>query len=114
MLSAEGMPPASTEPGTSPENRLEQALRAALPAGRVKVGELHRGIYGRDASFYEYRPQAVARVLTLAEVQAVLAVARTRGVPVTFRAAGTSLCGQTLGTGIVAEVPSGWGRAALC
>ena len=113
MLSAEGMPPASTEPGTSPENRLEQALRAALPAGRVKVGELHRGIYGRDASFYEYRPQAVARVLTLAEVQAVLAVARTRGVPVTFRAAGTSLCGQTLGTGIVAEVPSGWGRAEV-
>jgi D-lactate dehydrogenase len=34
-------------------------------------------------------------------------------VPVTFRAAGTSLCGQTVGSGLVAEVRTAWERAEV-
>jgi D-lactate dehydrogenase len=91
-------------------NTLERALVDALSPGAVKVSELYRGIYGRDASYYDYRPQAVVRVSSVEEVQRLLAVARGKRVPVTFRAAGTSLCGQTLGTGIVAELRLAWKR----
>ena len=42
------------------------------------------------------------------EVQRLLALAAARRVPLTFRAAGTSLCGQTLGTGIIAALGSSW------
>ena len=89
-------------------NALEQALVDATSPGAVKVSELYRRIYGRDASYYDYPPQAVVRVSSVGEVQRVLAVARTQQIPVTFRAAGTSLCGQTLGTGIVAELRQAW------
>jgi D-lactate dehydrogenase len=87
---------------------LEAALVDALSPAAVKVSELYRGIYSRDASYYHYRPQAVVRVSSVEEVQRLLAVARGHQVPVTFRAAGTSLCGQTLGTGIVAELRLAW------
>jgi D-lactate dehydrogenase len=92
---------------------LEQALRVALPRGAVRTGELCRGVYGRDASFYDYRPRAVVRVASVAEVQRLLAVVRAEGVPVTFRAAGTSLCRQTLGTGVVAELRLAWMRVEV-
>ena len=91
----------------SSPSTLAQALSDVLPAGSVKASELYRGLYGRDASYYDYRPQAVVRVSSVEELQRLLAVARQRRVPVTFRAAGTSLCGQTLGTGIVADLRSG-------
>ena len=92
----------------SSSSALVQALSDVLPAGAVKAGELYRGIYGRDASYYDYRPQAVVLVSSVEEVQRLLAVARQWQVPVTFRAAGTSLCGQTLGTGIVADLRMAW------
>ena len=93
---------------SSTPNTLVRALIDAFPQGAVKVGELYRGIYGRDASYYEYRPQAVVRPSSVAEVQQLLALVRERRVPITFRAAGTSLCGQTLGTGIVADLSLAW------
>jgi D-lactate dehydrogenase len=97
----------------APATGLERALRDVLPAASIKTGELYSGVYGRDASFYDYRPRAVVRVSSVEEVQRVLAVARAQGVPVTFRAAGTSLCGQTLGTGIVAELRLAWKRVEV-
>ncbi len=104
-----GVSPArSTAVIPSASNALEQALVEATSRGAVKVSELYRRIYGRDASYYDYPPQAVVRVSSVEEVQRLLAVARVQQVAVTFRAAGTSLCGQSLGTGIVAELRQAW------
>jgi D-lactate dehydrogenase len=83
-------------------------LAEAVSPAAVRASELYRAVYARDASYYEYRPQAVVRVSSVREVERVLALGRARGVPVTFRAAGTSLCGQTLGTGIIADLRSSW------
>jgi len=94
---------ASSSPDT-----LERALIEILSREAVRTDDLYRGVYGRDASYYAYRPQAVARVSSVQEVQRLLAVARQWRTPVTFRAAGTSLCGQTLGTGIIAELRRAW------
>ncbi len=89
---------------------LAQALADGFQPGSLKVSSLYRGVYGRDASCYDYRPEAVVRASSVEDVQRVFAAARRHHAPVTFRAAGTSLCGQTLGEGIVVDQRLAWKR----
>ena len=73
---------------------LIDALRQRLPAERVITDELRRLAYGTDGSFYRLIPEVVAVVEDETEVRDVVDLARRHQRPVTFRAAGTSLCGQ--------------------
>ena len=52
--------------------------------------------YGTDASFYRLNPKQVVRVHSEEEIARILPIAQRLQVPVTFRAAGTSLSGQAL------------------
>lgn len=52
--------------------------------------------YGTDASFYRLNPKMVVKVHSEEEVARILPIARKMQVPVTFRAAGTSLSGQAI------------------
>jgi D-lactate dehydrogenase len=52
--------------------------------------------YGTDASFYRLNPKMVVKIHNEEEVKRILPIAKKHGVPVTFRAAGTSLSGQAL------------------
>ncbi|KAL6754380.1 glycolate dehydrogenase [Haematococcus lacustris] len=52
--------------------------------------------YGTDASFYRLNPKLVVKIHNEDEVRTILPIAKKHGVPVTFRAAGTSLSGQAL------------------
>ncbi len=79
-------------------------LREVLPEGCVDTTVITLTVNARDGGFYEYRPQAVVRVANEEDVRSLLAVAREMHVPVTFRAGGTSLAGQTVGEGIIADV----------
>lgn len=92
---------------------LKAALTAALPAAALKFGEVYRSVYSRDGSYFEYVPQAVVRVSSVGEVQALMRIASEQKVPLTFRAGGTSLSGQTVGTGIVADLRLAWKKFAL-
>ena len=91
---------------------LSKALEAWLPAERIHTDELTLTVYARCADFYEIRPRVVVKARSEAEVIGVLSVANAFRVPVTFRAAGTSLSGQTLGTGIVCDISTGFQRIA--
>jgi FAD/FMN-containing dehydrogenase/Fe-S oxidoreductase len=83
---------------------LLDALRSALPAGAEVHGDaLHRGLYATDASIYQQIPVAVVVPRTREEVALALRVARERGVPILARGGGTSLAGQTTGTGVVLD-----------
>ena len=64
-----------------------------LGSGRVIRDPLRLLAYGTDASFYRLIPQVVVKVESEDEAAAVLAACRRDGLPVTFRAAGTSLSG---------------------
>lgn len=88
-------------------------LRQALGRGNVLDTDLWREIYARDASYFDVKPLCVVRPSTVDEVRHVLAVAREAGVGVTFRAAGTSLSGQTVGPGIICELRTKWKRAEV-
>jgi D-lactate dehydrogenase len=64
--------------------------------------------FATDASPYRMFPQAVVLSRSVQDVQQVLAYAHRRSIPVTFRAAGTSLSGQAQGDGILVEVLRNW------
>lgn len=70
----------------------------------VLSSELWREIYSRDASYYAILPECIVRPSTAEQVRSVMSLASMHGMPVTFRTGGTSLCGQTLGPGIICEL----------
>ncbi len=64
--------------------------------------------YASDASPYRLIPQAVVQPRDAAGVARVIAYGREHGIPVTFRAGGTSLNGQGQGSGILVDVRRHW------
>ena len=84
-----------------------EGARASIPAERLVCDPLRTLAYGTDASFYRLVPKVVVRVRSAPEVQAVLALARRHHVPLTFRAAGTSLSGQAVTDSVLVQL-DGW------
>ena len=70
----------------------------------LDTSRLARALYSSDASLYRVAPQAVARPRTVDELGSVLDAARTAGLPVTTRGAGTSCAGNAVGPGLVVDV----------
>jgi len=64
--------------------------------------------YGTDASFYRLIPKIVLNVENEKEVQLILREASKLCLPVTFRAAGTSLSGQAVTDSILVRLGEGW------
>ncbi|MBS0553845.1 MAG: FAD-binding oxidoreductase, partial [Proteobacteria bacterium] len=92
---------------------LIEALRRRLPAERVITDELRRLAYGTDGSFYRLIPEVVAVVDNEDEVRDVVNLARQYRRPVTFRAAGTSLCGQAVTDGVLALLGDGFATCSI-
>src|SRR5476651_2287804 len=64
--------------------------------------------FGTDASFYRLIPKLVIRVESEDEVVALLKLASRDQVPVTFRAAGTSLSGQAISDSVLIVLGDNW------
>lgn len=84
------------------------ALRTRIPESRLYADELHTLAYGTDASFYRLIPKIVVKVESEAEVLTVLAESRKRNLPLTFRAGGTSLSGQSVSDSILVMLGTQW------
>jgi D-lactate dehydrogenase len=67
-----------------------------IPKERQYTDAVRTLAYGTDASFYRLNPKMVVKVHNEAELRRILPIAKRHGVPVTFRAAGTSLSGQAI------------------
>jgi D-lactate dehydrogenase len=91
------------EPGPG----LLAALEAAVGRSQVAARAIDRIAWAGDASFYRLVPRAVVHVSSASEVRALFAVSHAQGMPLTFRAAGTSLSGQAITDGILVEVARG-------
>ncbi|MGJ7459377.1 FAD-binding and (Fe-S)-binding domain-containing protein [Halomonas sp. MA07-2] len=89
-------------------NDLKTALAETIPVERLIDDPLRTLAYGTDASFYRLIPKLVVRPESEKELQAVLAECRARGIPVTFRAAGTSLSGQAVTDSVLIQLWQGW------
>jgi D-lactate dehydrogenase len=83
---------------------LRGELEALLGADRVlaRPGDLVK--YASDASPYRKLPRAVVMAKEPGDVSKALAFGRAQGIPVTFRAGGTSLNGQGQTDGILVDV----------
>ncbi|MCB1773901.1 MAG: FAD-binding oxidoreductase [Gammaproteobacteria bacterium] len=75
---------------------LKVELAAFIDADRLIDDPLRLLAYGTDASFYRLVPQLVVKVVDEDEVSRLLRLAHRYSTPVTFRAAGTSLSGQSV------------------
>jgi D-lactate dehydrogenase len=64
--------------------------------------------FGTDASFYRLIPKLVVRVESEDEVVGLIKLAQRERVPVTFRAAGTSLSGQAISDSVLILLGDNW------
>ncbi len=89
------------------------SIRSLIPGERIISDPLRTLAYGTDASFYRLIPKVVVKAESESEVIAVLKTAHRMGLPVTFRAAGTSLCGQAITDSILLTAGHQWTRARV-
>ncbi|MEN5199662.1 FAD-binding and (Fe-S)-binding domain-containing protein [Pseudomonas wadenswilerensis] len=79
-----------------------------IPGERRFDDPLSTLAFGTDASFYRLIPKLVVRVESEDEVVALLKLAQRERVPVTFRAAGTSLSGQAISDSVLIVLGDNW------
>ncbi|MFO7656064.1 MAG: FAD-linked oxidase C-terminal domain-containing protein [Bacteroidales bacterium] len=88
------------------EKAIEQRLSAlhAQLEGELFFDKTSRFIYSTDASAYREKPLAVARPKTVDDIKKLVLFARENKIGLTPRTAGTSLAGQVVGNGIIADI----------
>lgn len=75
-----------------------------IPESRQYTDPVRTFAYGTDASFYRLNPKLVVKVHTEDEIRRILPIAHKHQVPVTFRAAGTSLSGQAITDSVLLKI----------
>jgi len=88
--------------------RFWQEARAIVPSSALACDPVRTLAWGTDASFYRLVPKVVVKVRSEDEVVRLLAAAARLELPVTFRAAGTSLSGQAVTDSILLVLAGGW------
>ncbi len=79
-----------------------------IASDRIYTDELRRFAWGTDAGFYRLVPQIVVRSKDETEVSRLLRLASRMNIPVTFRAAGTSLSGQSISDSVLIVAGKNW------
>ena len=88
----------------------KKIISGFIPQDRIYTDELRRFAWGTDAGFYRLVPKIVVRAKDEQEVAQLLRTATSEGVPVTFRAAGTSLSGQSISDSVLIIAGKHWER----
>src|ERR1035441_4999887 len=90
-------------PAYSPE-QLRSLLGQIVDERRVLVRPIDVIAYASDASFYRLIPKAVVQAASEEEVARLFEFSHELAIPITFRAAGTSLSGQAISDGLLVEI----------
>lgn len=77
---------------------LRRAIRGEISESPIRIAE-----YSSDASNYRVAPRIVAFPEDAADLAVITEVSRSTGVPLTLRGGGTSVAGNAIGPGIVAD-----------
>ena len=83
-------------------------VRQLVSSDRIYTDDLHRLAWGTDAGFYREIPEIVIRSKNEEEVSKLLKLSDKYELPVTFRAAGTSLSGQAITNSILIVAGKNW------
>ncbi len=93
---------------TATAANLRDALAAIVGPERVLDRPVDLIAFASDASFYRLIPKAVVFAGSIDEVRGLFRLSQEQKVPMTFRASGTSLSGQSVSDGILVEVARNW------
>jgi D-lactate dehydrogenase len=92
---------------------LKTELTSILPTRRILMHPLERYAYASDASYFRLIPQAVVQPASINEIHDLFQFSQHNRIPLTFRAAGTSLCGQSVSSGILVALAHHWGNVQV-
>lgn len=88
-------------------------ISTVVSKNRIFTSKAETLAYGTDASFYRLIPKIVIQSKSVEEVSFLLAEATALGLPVTFRAAGTSLSGQAITDSILIFTAQHWTQHSI-
>lgn len=86
----------------------KQYITPFLPESALIEDYSRRYAYGTDASFYRLIPELVVLVSNQKQAKQVISAANQHNVPITFRAAGTSLSGQAITDSVLVLLCDSW------
>ena len=89
-------------------NQLLQDIRQFIPSDRIYTDELRTLGWGTDASFYRQIPKVVIRSDGEEEISKIVKACEKYKLPFTFRAAGTSLSGQSCTESVLIVAGKHW------
>ena len=84
-----------------------------LDKSKILDREIDRLAYSRDASIYRMLPEIVVRPKNDTDIRKLFKYANANSKSITFRASGTSLSGQTVTNGIIAEIAYDWQKSIV-
>lgn len=84
-----------------------------VPSDHIYTDDLRCLAWGTDAGFYRLLPQIVVRSTSEEEVAHLLRDASELSIPVTFRAAGTSLSGQAITDSVLIVAGKNWEKYSV-
>src|SRR5574344_2131284 len=85
-----------------------EKVKTFIPKERIYTDDLHCLAWGTDAGFYREIPKIVIRSKNEDEVSQLMQLSDRYNLPVTFRAAGTSLSGQAITNSILIVAGKNW------
>lgn len=85
--------------------RIQDDIRGLI-AGEVRCDDVFCQLFASDASIYEIRPLAVVRPRNANDVSACVHYAAAKKIPIHARGAGTGTAGESLGPGLVLDLPA--------
>ncbi|MBU2972655.1 FAD-binding oxidoreductase [Pseudoalteromonas sp. C2R02] len=88
--------------------KFKSQLSSFLLPEEIIEAYTQRYAFGTDASFYRLIPKLVLKLKNKNQVKQVLSLANQYKVPVTFRAAGTSLSGQAITDSVLITLSRDW------
>ena len=91
-------------------SRFLEEVGKFVPKNALYTDEIRLFAWGTDAGFYRLVPKIVIRSSNEKEVSKILEAASKFDVPVTFRAAGTSLSGQAVSDSVLIVAGKNWER----
>lgn len=93
--------------------QLKEILSKTIPLKRIITNPLQLLAYGTDASFYRLIPKIVVQVHTEEEAVEVIRQTGRLNIPVTYRAAGTSLSGQAITDSVLMVATHEWRKYTI-
>jgi D-lactate dehydrogenase len=92
---------------------LHNQLSKVISPTRVHTRLIDRIAYANDASYFRLVPQAVVQPNSISEIQSLFKFTQQNKIPMTFRAAGTSLSGQAVTDGILVDISRHWDKYSI-